>query len=118
MWDIRVGMQVVYITTRWFTHKSGETVPYEGNIYTIRDYRNAREWETHLLARCGAPEPYIGLFLEEIINPIVEYTTGAEEACFLASGFRPCRTTDISDLQALLITQPSLIASIREDEQV
>jgi|ERR1700722_18376783 len=116
MWNIRVGMQVVCVSTRWFTHKRGEKLPHEGNIYTIRDYRNAREWEAYLLVRRGAPEPYVGLFLEEIINPVIEYTMGAEEACFLASGFRPCRTTDISDLQALLITQPSLIASIREDE--
>lgn len=86
-----IGQKVVCVGT--FTHGGygTEKLPTEGGVYTIRD-----------LIRIDGGE--LGLRVEEVINPPMQYQQGYVEACFNARFFRPVieRKTDISVFTRIL----------------
>jgi hypothetical protein len=63
--------------------------PREGSVYTIRDVLRVQK--------------HVGLLLEEIRNPPVQWKCGdLRELAFFARRFRPAKTTSIETFKAML----------------
>lgn len=88
-----IGQQVICISDNWHYRLYQEKMPYKGGIYTIRGFNNRMEM--------------LGLFFEEIINPILPYDEGLEEVSFHSVSFRPVKKTSIEVFRNLLVSTPT-----------
>lgn len=81
------GYETTSPRTRRFSQTHGITWPEKGRRYVVRDY-------------VISVEGLDGIVLEEIANPVVRYSNGAQaEASFSDTRFGPI--TDISELEKL-----------------
>lgn len=75
----RVGQKVVCVKSRRYGGTGAEIMPVKGNVYTVRGIDLNRPG-------CNCE---VGLWLEEITNPPMDYRGGIEECSFDATRFRP-----------------------------
>lgn len=71
----KVGQKVVCTGDFSKVNHPGVTFPEKGEIYTVRSFRNDND--------------KTGICLEEIVNPIMEWSTGLFEPAFDILDFRP-----------------------------
>ena len=94
-----IGQMVVCVDGGWRGYpnpKRWPIMPRTGQIYTIRSVHE----------RGNGP----GVFLEEIITPKAQCTTGWDEPGFQANRFRPIRKTDISSIVEAMNRAPRELA--------
>lgn len=88
--DYHIGQQVVCVG-RFKPSEHPMIYPEVGGIYTIRGFQDTLK-----------DDELIFIWLEEIVNPPVEWENGTYEPSFDLRGFRPVRKTDISVFTEML----------------
>jgi hypothetical protein len=92
-----VGQRVVCITDDWEQAESypswGIIPPTKSTVYTIRS-----------IASHGTR---IGLYLKELVNPVIMTSHGMNEVCFIARNFKPVDESKLDQFRKHLIGVPS-----------